>query len=550
MIVARLRRALAAKASDWAKAEGLTLPSALPLAPAPPHVKADLALPWPLAVAKTAKRNPLELAKTLAAALSEVPEVESAQASPPGFVNVVVRNSALVANLKAITLSPKLYGKEENGTARKTLIEFVSANPTGPLHMASGRGATLGDALVRVMRRLGRTVAAEYYVNDGGDRVILLGESILARYKQSKGESAQVPEKGYQGEYLVELAAAAPADKESWDAAKWGRYAMDALLASHKDDMKVFDVAFDRWYLESELFTSGAVPKTLEFLKNRGMVFEKDNAVWLGTMNAEGSTDDKDRVLVKSTGKPTYFLPDIAYHKDKFDRGYDQLIDIWGADHHGYVPRMKAAIAALGRPPESFHAIVHQLIHLFRGAEAVKMSKRAGTFISLREIIDEVGKDACRFFFALRTPDSHLNFDLELAKKQSSENPVFYVQYVHARVCSIFRKADELGIQKSGAPLPMPNALYLTSPDERALLLKLAWFPEVLLDVEKLLSPHPLANYLMELAGLFHPFYEHCPVVTANDPEVAKARLLLIAGVRDAIREGLDLLGVSAPDQM
>ncbi|MFI5350483.1 MAG: arginine--tRNA ligase [Elusimicrobiota bacterium] len=550
MIVARLRRALAAKASDWAKAEGLTLPSALPLAPAPPHVKADLALPWPLAVAKTAKRNPLELAKTLAAALSEVPEVESAQASPPGFVNVVVRNSALVANLKAITLSPKLYGKEENGTARKTLIEFVSANPTGPLHMASGRGATLGDALVRVMRRLGRTVAAEYYVNDGGDRVILLGESILARYKQSKGESAQVPEKGYQGEYLVDLAAAAPAGKESWDAAKWGRYAMDALLASHKDDMRVFDVTFDRWYLESELFTSGAVPKTLEFLKNRGMVFEKDNAVWLGTMNAEGSTDDKDRVLVKSTGKPTYFLPDIAYHKDKFDRGYDQLIDIWGADHHGYVPRMKAAIAALGRPPESFHAIVHQLIHLFRGAEAVKMSKRAGTFISLREIIDEVGKDACRFFFALRTPDSHLNFDLELAKKQSSENPVFYVQYVHARVCSIFRKADELGIQKSGASLPMPNALYLTSPDERALLLKLAWFPEVLLDVEKLLSPHPLANYLMELAGLFHPFYEHCPVVTANDPEVAKARLLLIAGVRDAIREGLDLLGVSAPDQM
>jgi arginyl-tRNA synthetase len=550
MIVARLRRALAAKAADWAKAEGLTLPAALPLAPAPPHVKADLSLPWPLAVAKSAKRNPLDLAKSLAAALSEVPEVESAQPSPPGFVNVVVRNTALVANLKAITLSPKLYGKEENGTAKKTIIEFVSANPTGPLHMASGRGATLGDSLVRVMRRLGRTVAAEYYVNDGGDRVILLGESILARYRQSKGEDANVPEKGYQGEYLVELAAAAPAEKTSWDAAKWGRYAMDNLLASHKDDMKVFDVTFDRWYLESELFSSGKVPQTLEYLKGRGMVFEKDNAVWLGTLNAEGSTDDKDRVLVKSTGKPTYFLPDIAYHKDKYDRGFDRVIDIFGADHHGYVPRMRAAIAALGKDPESYHAIVHQLIHLFRGAESVKMSKRAGTFISLREIIDEVGKDACRFFFALRTPDSHLNFDLELAKKQSSENPVFYVQYVHARICSIFRKADELGIQKAGADLPMPNALFLTSPDERALLLKLAWFPEVLLDVEKVLSPHPLANYLMELAGLFHPFYEHCPVVTSDDPEVAKARLLLIAGVRDAIREGLDLLGVSSPDQM
>jgi arginyl-tRNA synthetase len=550
MIIARLRSALTAKAADWAKSQGLPLPDVLPIVPAPPHVKADLSLPWPLAMAKAAKRNPLELAKLLAVVLAEIPEVESAEASPPGFVNVVVRNSALVANLKAITLSPKTYGREENGTKAKTLIEFVSANPTGPLHMASGRGATLGDSLVRIMRRLGRTVAAEYYVNDGGDRVILLGESILARYKQSLGQDAQVPEKGYQGDYLVDLAAAAPAEKSSWDAAKWGRYAMDALLASHKDDMKVFDATFDRWYLESELFASGAVEKTLAFLKGRGMVFEKDGAVWLGTMNAEGSTDDKDRVLVKNTGKPTYFLPDIAYHKDKYDRGFDRLIDIFGADHHGYVPRMKAAIAALGKDVDSYHAIVHQLIHLFRGTESVKMSKRAGTFISLREILDEVGKDACRFFFALRTPDSHLNFDLELAKKKSSENPVFYVQYVHARICSIFRKADEAGLQKIGADLPMPNARYLTAPQERALLLKLSWLPDVLLDAEKLRSPHPLANYLMELAGLFHPFYEHCPVVTAEDAETAKARLLLIAGVRDVIREGLDMLGVSAPDSM
>jgi arginyl-tRNA synthetase len=550
MIIARLRRDLIRKADAWAKTQGLTLPDALPLAPAPPHVKADISLPWPLALAKTAKKNPLELAKSLALALSEIPEVESAMPSPPGFVNLVLRNTALVANLKAITLSPQAYGREDEGTKAKTLIEFVSANPTGPLHMASGRGATLGDSLVRILRRLGRTVAAEYYVNDGGDRVILLGESILARYKQSLGEDAKVPEKGYQGEYLADLAAIAPAEKSSWDAAKWGRYAMDALLASHKDDMKVFDVAFDRWYLESELFSSGKVPATLEYLKSRGMVFEKDNAVWLGTLNAEGSTDDKDRVLVKSTGKPTYFLPDIAYHKDKYDRGWDRLIDIFGADHHGYVPRMKAAIAALGKDSESYHAIVHQLIHLFRGTESVKMSKRAGTFISLREIIDEVGKDACRFFFALRTPDSHLNFDLELAKKQSSENPVFYVQYVHARICSIFRKAEETGLHKTGADLPMTNARYLTSPQERILLLKLAWFPDVLLDAEKLRSPHPLANYLMELAGLFHPFYEHCPVVNAEDAEVAKARLLLIAGVRDAIREGLGLLGVSAPDSM
>ena len=546
MIVATIRKKLIAEARSWAAKESVSLPEALVVSAPPPHVKtADLSLPWPWAAAKAAKRNPLELAKTLALALASIPEVESAAAAPPGFVNITLRSSALCANLKAITLAPKAYGEDSDGPKTKVLIEFVSANPTGPLHMASGRGATLGDSLVRIMRRLGRQAAAEYYVNDAGGRVELLGESIKARYFKQPP-----PEKGYQGDYLIDLAALAPKEAKDWDAKTWGRYAMDALLSSHRDDMKVFDCHFDRWFLESELFASGAVPKTLEFLKGRGMVFEKDDAVWLGTQSAEGSTDDKDRVLVKRDGKPTYFLPDIAYHKDKYDRGFTRLIDIWGADHHGYVPRMKAAIAALGKPPESFHAIVHQLIHLFRGQEAVKMSKRAGTFISLREIIDEVGKDAARFFFALRTPDSHLNFDLELAKKQSSENPVFYVQYVHARICSIFRKAAETGLHPAGAPLPMPNARLLAAPEERALLNKLAWFPEVLLDAERLLSPHPLANYLMELSGLFHPFYEKCPVVAAEDPELGRARLLLIAGVRDAIREGLDLLGVSAPEQM
>jgi arginyl-tRNA synthetase len=550
MIIAALRKKLIHAARAWAVTAGVPLPEVLTVSSPPPHVKADLSLPWPLAAAKAAKSNPMTLAASLAEALKAVPEVEDAVPAPPGFVNITIRQTALVANLKAITLAPKLYGIDEGGPKTKVLVEFVSANPTGPLHMASGRGATLGDSLVRIMKRLGRDAHAEYYVNDGGDRVVLLGESIMARYKQSLGQDVPVPKTGYQGEYLVDLAALAPAEKDSWDAQKWGRYAMDALLSSHRDDMKVFDAHFDRWYLESELFASGAVPKTLEYLKSRGMVFEKDNAVWLGTVDAEGSTDDKDRVLVKSTGKPTYFLPDIAYHKDKYDRGFSRVIDIFGADHHGYVPRMRAAIAALGKPPESYHAIVHQLIHLYRGQEAVKMSKRMGTFISLREIIDEVGKDACRFFFALRTPDSHLNFDLELAKKQSSENPVFYVQYVHARIHSIFRKAAETGLFPAGSPMPMPNALFLTTPEERALLNKLAWLPEVLLDSERLLSPHPLANYLMELAGLFHPFYEKCPVVTAEDPEQGKARLLLIAGVRDAIREGLDLLGVAAPDQM
>jgi arginyl-tRNA synthetase len=403
----------------------------------------------------------------------------------------------------------------------------------------------LGDALVRVVRRLGRQASSEYYVNDAGGRIELLGESAKARY-----HGTPVPEKGYQGDYLEELARAAPPEAKDWTAKEWGLYAMKALLDSHKDDMRAFEAHFDRWFHESELYAGGAVEKTLAFLKDRGMVYEKEGAVWLGTSSGEGSEDDKDRVLVKSTGQPTYFLPDIAYHKDKFDRGFERLIDIWGADHHGYVPRMKAAISALGKPPKSFHAIVHQLIHLYRGQEAVKMSKRTGDFVRLREVIDEVGKDACRFFFAMRTPDSHLHFDLELAKKRSSENPVYYCQYVHARICSIFREADKQGVLAAAEALPGPNAKMMASPEERALLVKLAWFPETLKAVEDALSPHPLANYLLELAGLFHPFYEKCRVVDAGNVELSRQRLLLCAGTRDVIREGLGLLGVSAPEQM
>jgi arginyl-tRNA synthetase len=546
VILASLRKNLLNKARAWAKTEGLTLPENLPLAPTPPHLKtADISLPWAMSLAKAAKKNPLDLAKGLAEQFQGILEVETATAAPPGFVNLKLRDSALCANLKAVTLAPGTYGREQDGSKRKILIEFVSANPTGPLHLASGRGATLGDSLVRILKRLGREAAAEYYVNDAGGRVELLGQSVKARYN-----GTAVPEKGYQGEYLVDLAKAAPPEAKDWTTKQWGEHAMKVLLDSHKEDMLAFDTHFDRWYHESELHQSGAVAKTLEFLKSRGMVYEKDGAVWLGTSSGEGSEDDKDRVLVKSTGAPTYFLPDIAYHKDKFDRGFEQLIDILGADHHGYVPRMKAAISALGHSPESFHAIVHQLIHLYRGKEAVKMSKRAGEFVRLREVVDEVGKDACRFFFAMRTPDSHLNFDLELAKAKTSENPVYYCQYVHARVCSIFREADKQRVLAQGEPLPGPNAKMLTTAEERAILVKLAWFPEVLKSVEHELSPHPLANYLLELAGLYHPFYEKCRVVDAENVELSRARLLLCAGVRDVIREGLGLLGVSAPEQM
>jgi len=349
---------------------------------------------------------------------------------------------------------------------------------------------------------------------------------------------------------VADLAESFPAEADSWTPRRWQQEGITALLKTHREDMDGFGVSFDRWFRESELHAQGGLKTTLQKLKDRGMVYEKEGAVWLGTAAAADSEDDKDRVLIKADGTPTYFLADIAYHEDKFARGFEQSIDIWGADHHGYVPRMKAAIAALGHPPEAFHVIIHQLIHLFRGAEAVKMSKRTGDFVRLREVVEEVGKDACRFFFALRTPDSHLNFDLELAKKQSSENPVYYCQYVHARICSIFREAEKQGLFGPELPLPGPNGKLLTSAEERALLLKIAWFPETLKECEKLLSPHPLANFVLELAGLYHPFYEKCRVVDTQDPEVSRARLLLCAGVRDVIAQGLGLLGVTAPEQM
>ncbi len=545
MMLAALKESLATRARGWAETAGAALPADLPLTPPPAKMRADLCLPWPLALAKAARKPPLELAKSLAAAVGGLADIESAEPSAPGFVNLRLRNAALCANLKTVTSDPARYGRDEHGPARKVLVEFVSANPTGPLHLASGRGATLGDSLVRILRRLGRQAAAEFYVNDAGKQVERLGLSLHARR-----HGQEPPEGGYQGQYVIDLAQSFPAEADSWPPERWRQEGVNALLATHREDMKAFGVDFDRWFLESEMRAKGALEAALQKLKDRGMVYEKEGAVWLGTSGAAQSEDDKDRVLIKADGAATYFLADIAYHEDKFSRGFAQAIDIWGADHHGYVPRMKAAVAALGYPPEAFHAVIHQLIHLYRGQEAVKMSKRAGEFIRLREVMDEVGKDACRFFFAMRTPDSHLNFDLELAKKKSSENPVYYCQYVHARICSIFREAAKLGLYGPSSPLPEPDGRLLDSAEERGLNLKLAWFPEILKECEKLFSPHPLANYILELAGLFHPFYEKCRVVDPQAPEVSRARLLLCAGVRDVIAQGLGLLGVSAPEQM
>lgn len=550
MVLEELRRRAAQRVGDWARVRGLSTCAPPVFTPPAPHVAADLASPWPLQAAKRLGRPPLEIARELVEALSGLPDVESLFYSNPGFVNIRLNAAGLCRNLGALRAAPVEYGANPSGPRRSILIEFVSANPTGPMHLASGRGATLGDSLARILARIGHKIGTEYYVNDAGGRVELLGASLKARFDRLHGRAASVPEGGYEGEYVRELAAQLPSEAERWDVTAFGRYAMERLLSSHKADMRDFGVHFDRWVHESELYASGAVASTLTLLQERRMTYERAGAVWLGTQTLEGAADDKDRVLVRSNGRPTYFLPDIAYHKDKYDRGWEELINVWGADHHGYVPRMKAAVAALGKDPGSLHPIIHQLVHLTRGKEAIKMSKRSGDFVTLRELLEEAGRDACRFFFSQRTANAHMTFDLELAKKQSQENPVYYVQYVHARICSLNREAAKTSLVPASALENAKIAEFLTRPEERALLVKLAWFPGTLAACEECLSPHPLANYLLELAGLFHPFYERCRIVDGRERPLSEARLGLCAGVRDAMREGLGLLGVGAPETM
>jgi len=554
LIVELLNSAVASRLAKLAEERGLSEPPPVVSAPPPKHLPgADISFPWPLAAAKKLKIKPLELAEACAQAVNEsvfqpLGSDSKAKAAPPGFLNIELGPGDLARNLGELLADPCCGCRDADTPARRILLEYVSANPTGPVHLASGRAATLGDCLARILKRRGHKVRTEYYINDAGRQVRLLGASVKARFEQINGKDTPIPEGGYQGEYIKDMAADAPADAAEWTETEFSQYAVDRMLGDHKADMALFGARFDRWFLESELHQAKKLDKALETLRAKGRVFEKDGAVWLGSAG-EDSEDDKDRVLVRSDGTPTYFLADIAYHEDKFERGNDELIDIWGADHHGYVPRMKEAVAALGRPKGSFKVIVHQLVRLFRGKEAVRMSKRAGEFISLRELVKEAGLDACRFFFAMRTPNAHMNFDVELAKKQTNENPVFYVQYVHARICSIFREAVERGLLDPGAGVDA-DLEALKVPEERALLVKLAWFPEALRNCERDLSPVPLPTYLMDLGGLYHKFYEVCRVLDPEDPELSRARLALCAGVRAVIGDGLSLLGVSAPEKM
>ena len=527
----KLKRDITVKLSNADYFKGQALPEVV-LAPAPAHTGADISLVWAMAAAKKLRKNPLAIAQEACKVIAEVTGVKSAAAVPPGFINIVLEDKFIVDT--AADRRIKDRANEQN--KQRLLIEFVSANPTGPLHVASGRGASLGDSLVKIHRALGYACDSEYYVNDAGNQAELLAVSLKARK-----DGQEPPENGYHGSYLVELAKRIPADLPEEN---YGRWAMEELLKTQQQDMKDFHVDFTRWFRESDLHKEDAPKKAVAFLTEKGYTYEKDGAVWFGSTQDEEAQDDKDRVLVRKDGRPTYFMADIAYHKSKYDRGYTTLIDILGADHHGYVPRMKAAVHALGHDEKTFVPIIHQLVHLTEHGEQVKMSKRAGHFITLRELMDDVGTDVCRFFFASRTPNAHMLFDMDLAKKRTNENPVFYVQYVHARICSIFEAAKEKGLTEAttaAAPL---------APQERALLLKLIWFKNVLENCVADLSPHHLTTYLVELAGLFHAFYDNCRVIDEQNPELTSSRLFICQRVAERIKKGLEFIGVSAPEKM
>ncbi len=494
----------------------------------------------------------------------------------PGFLNLTLKPDLWMEVLRHIETQRAEYGHSRLGQGRRVLVEYVSANPTGPLHVGHGRGAAVGQALVRLLRATGHEVVSEYYINDAGRQMKLLGVSVLARYLESCGQTVPFPEDGYQGEYIRAVAARVKAEQggallslPSSDAEQRSKeFAYQELLALIRQDLDTFGITFESWFSEASLLSSGAVEQVLNELRDRDLLFDQDGAQWFRS-SAYG--DEKDRVVRKQEGEYTYLASDIAYHRDKLRRGFDLLVDVWGADHHGYIPRMQAVVQAYGYPKERLRVVLVQMVNLLRGGRKVEMSKRAGEFITLREVMEEVGADAAKFFFLMRDSSTHLDFDLELAKQQSQENPVYYVQYAHARISSLLRVAALRGID---CPLPSQADLtLLADPDELAIIRKLSVFPVVLEASAVELEPHRMAYYLRELAGLVHPFYNKhriLPPITdlettpaaqtepsstvrvpeAVSPGLTGARLALMWSVQQVVRNGLTVLGVSAPEQM
>ncbi|MHB1004556.1 MAG: arginine--tRNA ligase [Chloroflexota bacterium] len=510
----------------------------------------DFASTLPLKLARAARMNPAAIANALLAHMPPAEFVAKVEIADPGFINFTLNDEWLTHQVGEILAQREAFGNGEVGRGQKVQVEFVSANPTGPLHAGSGRGAALGDTLAGLLAKAGYTVEREYYVNDAGTRMLAFFASAFARYAQQFGLDEQVPADGYHGSYMVDLATDLAREHgrrflelpRAQAVDELGRLALLKMVARARADMDELGVFFDRWFQEQSLFDTNLVGDTIDYLRQRGHIDEREGAVWF-TTSALG--EDKDNVLVRSNGIPTYFASDIAYHRDKFLlRHFDRVIDIWGADHQGHVPRMKAGMEAIGVSPDRLTILIHQMITLKRGEEIVRMSKRTGDIVTLREVLDEVGRDACRFFFLARSADSQMDFDLELAKEQSAENPVYYVQYAHARIASILRYAAEQGFTAGG------DTSLLRNPAELALIRQMMLFPELVVDAAQRLEPHHLPYYAQELARLFHLFYQQCRVVAREEPELSRARLSLVQAAQQVLASALHLIGVNAPEQM
>ena len=511
----------------------------------------DFATNLAMIVARSRRVNPRAVAQELLNVL-DLPAglVSRTEIAGPGFVNFWLSNLHLTDEHARILSEGSRYGRGTSLAGQRVNVEFVSANPTGPLHVGHGRGAALGDGIAALLEWAGAEVVREFYVNDAGVQIDRVAESLWARVQQQVGRSADIPEGGYHGEYLAEAAAAvleregaAFADLPAEEGIARCRQMAVAMQREEQDrDLADFGVHFDVISSEQAIYDRGDVGRTLAELDAKGLTFEKDGALWFRTSEYG---DDQDRVLRKQDGTYTYFLPDIAYHIEKFSRGFDRLIDVWGADHHGYIPRVRAALRALGHPDDQFHVALVQLVKVVRGGEEVKMSKRAGTFVTLRDLLDEVGPDAARYFFLMRKGDTPLIFDVELARRQTDENPVFYVQMAHARLSGIFRTADLAPDAVSGT-LDLGQ---LPAPQDTELLKKLAAFPETVARAAAEEEPHRICVFLEELATVIHGWYHHTRTV-GEPAEIERNRLLLARAARIVLANGLTLLGLSAPDRM
>ena len=516
----------------------------------------DLSTTVSFAMAKQLRRSPREVATAIQrVAVLEPGLVGKIEVAGPGYLNFFVANAWWHGVIREVLAAGSAYGWADVGRGERIQVEFVSANPTGPLHVGHGRGAALGDAVASLLKAVGYRVEREYYINDAGSQMRLLGESVWARHLEAGGKTVQIPEGGYHGEYVRELAeqvaAAVPALAALSADQAIGictERASRLLLAEMEADLRAFGVIFDSWVSEKSLYGAGEVEGALAALRAGGYLYEEGKAVGF---RASDFGDEKDRILIRSSGEPTYFASDIAYHANKIHRGFHRLINIWGADHGGYISRVKAAIAALGHDPEILRVILLQMVKVLRGGVPVPMSKRTGEFVELREVVSEVGKDAARFIFLTRRSEAQLDFDIEAAKRQTMDNPVFYVQYAHARSCSMARKAAEAGMP---GPYQDADLSRLTLPEELYILKRLAAYPEVVLNAALACEPHRVTTYLQELAAAFHGYFTKYKDteerVVSTDRTLSRARLAMVAAVRQVTANGLGLLGVSAPERM